>query len=137
MAIFGSTIAKQFGFSTSTVGLIFFFVPLSSLVGRVILGMVADKYHLLKTIKMVCLTMCAVTVLIISFLPKRGAVSTSSTLWCGQNGTIVENLQFDEAFCSTAQTAQMDVCHVSRIINRLLLMRPLIPILTRDYLEFE
>ncbi|KAK7584181.1 hypothetical protein V9T40_005144 [Parthenolecanium corni] len=110
MAIFGSTIAKQFGFSTSAVGLIFFFVPLGSLFCRVILGMVADKYHLLKTIKTVCLMTCAVTVLLLSFLPKRGDASVPTTVWCGQNETTVENRQFDEAFCQSAQKAQTDVC---------------------------
>lgn len=112
MAIFGSTIAKQFGFSTSAVGLIFFFVPLGSLFCRVILGMVADKYHLLKTIKTVCLMTCAVTVLLLSFLPKRGDASVPTTVWCGQNETTVENRQFDEAFCQSAQKAQTDVCEV-------------------------
>lgn len=89
-AIFSSTIAKQVGLSANSFGLIFFCLPILSIFGRIICGAIADKFHAIKPILVICLLVSAIFALLTAFLPKLEKDWTKVSLSCQHNGTSVE-----------------------------------------------
>lgn len=67
---FGSTFAKQLGFSTSAVGFVYSISIVLSIFARLIFGYVADKFQKHKTLLISFIFTCACSILLLALFPQ-------------------------------------------------------------------
>lgn len=66
---FGSTIAKQIGYSAVTVGFLYTCLPLLGLLTKILCGAVADKFKLRKLFFFLAILVCLLCSFIMIFIP--------------------------------------------------------------------
>lgn len=84
-----STYARQLGFTSSTVGLIYTVLPICGLVAKPLFGAIADRFKWQKVLLIIFQIVTALSFLAIYFIPEsHNAVSIQ--LGCKKNKTIVQ-----------------------------------------------
>ncbi|XP_052752558.1 major facilitator superfamily domain-containing protein 6-like [Galleria mellonella] len=102
-----STYARQLGFSSATVGLIYTILPIFGLIAKPLFGVIADRFKIQKSIFIIFQIITIVSFGSIYFIPQN-QVGTIIQLDCVNGKTVLksckENVTVDECKLSTLQS---------------------------------
>ncbi|XP_059062995.1 major facilitator superfamily domain-containing protein 6 [Achroia grisella] len=87
-----STYARQLGFSSATVGLIYTILPIFGLVAKPLFGVIADKYKIQKPVFIIFQIITIVSFSAIYFIP-GSRTATTVQLDCGDGVTVLKSCQ--------------------------------------------
>ncbi|XP_034839248.1 uncharacterized protein Sugb [Maniola hyperantus] len=85
-----STYARQLGFSSSTVGLIYTVLPIFGLVAKPLFGVIADRFKIQKSLFILFQIVTIISFSAIYFIPDSGS-KVSVELDCGDGGTVLRS----------------------------------------------
>lgn len=106
---YGTTIAKNLGFSANTAGLMNSISILMAISSRSVAGILGDKFHINKFILVSSLTICAIAHLFVIFVPKRP--TDMATLFCNQHNVHV-NVELVESR-NSGEIGELQTCKVN------------------------
>ncbi|OWR42756.1 hypothetical protein KGM_206793 [Danaus plexippus plexippus] len=104
-----STYARQLGFSSATVGLIYTVLPIFGLIAKPLFGVIADRFKIQKSIFILFQVVTIVSFLAIYFIPETG-MKTSVELDCGNGVTFLRSCY--------ESNSQVDMCKVTVLENK-------------------
>lgn len=101
------------GFSTHAVGIMYFILQWSTVLGRILASVLADKLQKQKVFLVAAVFLCSCSLLLLSFLSLR---RDQVTVLCQSDASTAELCDEDQfqnvALEPSTQQAEMDVCQV-------------------------
>ncbi|XP_059057716.1 major facilitator superfamily domain-containing protein 6-like, partial [Achroia grisella] len=111
-----STYARQLGFSSATVGLIYTILPIFALIAKPVLGIIADRFKLQKIIFLLFQAMTIVSFSAIYFIPENRATN-SVQLDCADGMTVLKTCQdggsVDQCRFKTLKDSKKTTCEMN------------------------
>lgn len=108
MTSFLPTIAKQLGYNTLVVGVIYGILPILSLVIKPIVGAIVDQFRVKKTIFLTFILLSGLTVFSLMFVPE---VPLDTTVELNCNTATYLNV------CNEDNTSLSNKCNANRVLN--------------------
>lgn len=125
---FLSTYARQLGFSSFIVGLIYTILPICGMIAKPLMGTIADRFRCQKKIFLVAIVFCSAAVVVLFYAPSL-PVTSKITFACDQSesflNTCIENSTAQVDKCAAVELSQDSgtvMCEVCRIMISVLIL---------------
>lgn len=99
---FLSTYARQLGFSSFTVGLIYTILPICGMIAKPLMGTIADRFQCQRRIFLATIFFCSLAVVALFYAPGL-PVTSKITFACDQSESFLDT-------CIENSTSQVDEC---------------------------
>jgi nitrate/nitrite transporter NarK len=122
--------ARQLGFSSVIVGMIYTVLPITGMLAKPIFGAIADRYQLQKTLFLAFQIVTAISFFVIQFIPEIQTESTAhlATLDCDAVtyfrfcSNDIDNCAADRLISETSNNATTISCEVCMLCSALVLL---------------